>query len=88
MPWVYRFDDRALREFRKLDRRTQEQILQYCEKRLKGPIDPRTFGHGLTGHFRGLWRYRVGDYRLICEIKDGELIILVLAIGHRREIYR
>ncbi len=88
MLWVYRFDDRALKELRRLDFKAQEQIVRYCEKRLGGRIDPRGFGHSLTGQFRGLWRYRVGDHRLICDIKDGELIILVLAVGHRSGIYR
>jgi mRNA interferase RelE/StbE len=86
--WVYRFDDRALKELRRLDSKAQEQILRYCEKRLVGKIAPRGFGHSLTGQFRGLWGYRVGDHRLICDIKDGELIILVLAVGHQSEIYR
>ncbi len=88
MPWAYKFAEQALRQLRKLDRGTQHEIVRYCEKRLTGKIDPRKFGHALTGEFRGLWRYRIGDYRVICEIKDRELVILVLVIGHRREIYR
>ncbi len=88
MLWVYRLDARALKELGRLDRQTQKQIFSYCDKRLSGAIDPRSFGHALTGHYRGLWRYRVGDYRLICEIKDREFVILVIAVGHRREIYR
>ncbi len=88
MRWDYSFGESARKQLLKLNRQTQQEILLYCEKRLSGAIDPRSFGHGLTGQFRGLWRYRVGDYRLICEIKDRELIILVLAVGHRRDIYR
>jgi mRNA interferase RelE/StbE len=88
VPWDYRFADRAFKQLRKLDQRTQQEIVLYCEKRLKGRIDPRGFGHALTGQFRGMWRYRIGDYRLICEIKDRELTVLVFQVGHRREVYR
>ncbi len=88
MQWVYRFSERARKQLLGLDRQTQQEVLRYCEKRLMGKFDPRGFGHGLTGRYRGLWRYRVGDYRLICEIKDRELLVLVLAVGHRRQVYR
>ncbi len=88
MPWAFRFSERARKQLLGLDRQTQQQIVLYCEKRLAGKIDPRGFGHALTGQFRGLWRYRIGDYRLVCEVRDRELVILVLAVGHRREIYR
>ncbi|MBR2462237.1 MAG: type II toxin-antitoxin system RelE/ParE family toxin [Spirochaetaceae bacterium] len=50
--------------------------------------DPRSRGHALTGELSGLWRYHVGDWRIICKIKDTELIILVVDLGHRRSIYR
>jgi mRNA interferase RelE/StbE len=50
--------------------------------------DPRDLGTALTGDFKGCWRYRVGDYRIICSLEDQELIVLVLEIGHRREVYR
>ncbi len=88
MRWVYSFGETARKQLLKLDRQTQQEILRYCEKRLSGPIEPRSFGHALTGQFRGLWRYRIGDYRLVCEIRGRELLILVLAVGHRREVYR
>jgi mRNA interferase RelE/StbE len=77
-----------LKELSKLGRQTQKEIVTYCNTRLAGTADPRRLGHALTGPLRGLWRYRVGDYRLICQIKDRELIIVVLTVGHRREVYR
>ena len=78
-----RFD----REFRKLDGYTQRMIKAWIEKNLVGCDNPRQHGKGLTANRSGQWRYRIGDYRLICEIKDNELIILTLSIGHRREVY-
>lgn len=78
-----RFD----REFRKLDRYTQKMIKAWIDKHLEGCENPRLYGKGLTANRSGQWRYRIGDYRLICEIKDNELIILALTVGHRREAY-
>jgi len=75
------------REFKKLDRYTQKMIKAWIEKNLVGCSDPRAHGKGLTANRSGQWRYRIGDYRLICEIKDGELVILALSVGHRREVY-
>ncbi len=78
-----RFD----REFKKLDRYTQRIIKGWIEKNLVGEKDPRQHGKGLTANRSGQWRYRIGDYRLICQIDDNRLIILALSVGHRREIY-
>lgn len=88
MPWVYRFDDRALKELARLDRQIQKEIVAYFDSRIAGNADPRRFGKGLSGPLSGTWRYRVRDYRIICQIKDRELIVLALAVGHRRDIYR
>jgi mRNA interferase RelE/StbE len=88
VPWGYSLSERALKQLGKLDRQTQRDIFAYCDERIAGTGDPRRFGKALTGPYRGLWRYRLGDYRLICQIKDRELIVLVLAVGHRREVYR
>ena len=78
-----RFD----REFKKLDRYTQRIIKGWIEKNLVGEKDPRQHGRGLTANRSGQWRYRIGDYRLICQIDDNRLIILALSVGHRRDIY-
>lgn len=75
------------REFRKLDRYTQKMIAAWIDKNLEGCDDPRVHGKGLTANRSGQWRYRIGDYRLICMIEDDRLVILALAVGHRSEIY-
>lgn len=79
---------RFRKEFKKLDRYTQRILKSWMEKHLIGCEDPRATGKGLTANLAGLWRYRIGDYRLICEIEDEELVILTLTVGHRSEIYR
>lgn len=81
---TYRFD----KEFKKLDRYTQRMIKAWILKNLEGVSDPRIHGKALTGDLRGLWRYRIGDYRLICRLEDDQLVILALSVGHRHEIYR
>ena len=87
MNWVYRFDERALRELKKLDHQAQKDILAYLDERIAGRADPRRFGKGLRADLAGLWRYRVGAYRILCQIKDRELIVLVVSVGHRKNIY-
>ena len=76
------------KDIRKLDQRIQKKIKDYLEKKISILDDPRILGKSLQGNLSGLWRYRVGDYRIICEIRDEELIVLVVAIGHRSKIYR
>ncbi len=87
MSWVYRFDQRALKELKKLGKQAQREIIDYLDERVAGDADPRRFGKGLKADLAGLWRYRVGDCRILCQIVDGELLVLVVAVGHRREIY-
>ena len=86
---MYRVEttSRFEREFRKLDRYTQKMIAAWIEKNLEGCDDPRVHGKGLTANRSGQWRYRIGDYRLICEIEDNKLVILALTVGHRSEVY-
>ena len=76
-----RFD----KEFKKLDRYTQRMIKAWIEKNLEGCTNPRQHGKGLTANRNGQWRYRIGDYRLICQIEDDRLVILALNIGHRNK---
>lgn len=78
-----RFDN----EFRRLDRYTQRMIKGWIDKNLVDTDNPRSHGKGLTANRSGQWRYRIGDYRLICQIDDGKLVILALTIGHRSEVY-
>ncbi len=79
--------ERFKKEFRKLDKYTQKIIRAWINKNLVGCTEPRQHGKGLTSNRSGQWRYRIGDYRLICKINDNELIILALSVGHRRDIY-
>lgn len=87
MSWVYRFDERALKELKKLGRQAQQDILAYLDGRVAGNADPRRFGKGLKADLAGLWRYRIGDCRILCQIKDRELLVLVVAVGHRKDVY-
>ena len=82
------FTESARRELKKLDRYTATMIMGWIRKNLEGCTDPRQHGKGLTANRSGEWRYRVGDYRLLAEIKDGKILILILHIGHRSEIYK
>ncbi len=85
--WAVEFDDRARRELRKLDERVQQAILRYLRSRIAVAEDPRRFGKPLRRNLAGLWRYRVEDYRLICRIEDLRVVVLVLQVGHRRDVY-
>ena len=75
------------RELKKLDPYIQKMILAWIRKNLVGCDDPRIQGKALKGVYAGLWRYRIGDYRIICEINDDKLIILTLTVGHRSSVY-
>ena len=88
MAWTLRFTETALKQLRKLDKPIADQITRVLHEKVAKSANPRAFGKALTGELMGHWRYRIGDYRAICELKDRELIILALAIGHRRDIYR
>lgn len=79
-----RFD----KEFKKLDKYTQRMIKAWIDKNLNECENPRQHGKGLTANSSGQWRYRIGDYRLICQIEDTALVILALSVGHRREVYK
>ena len=87
MSWHIETTARFDREFKKLDRYTQRMLKAWIEKHLVGCDDPRVYGKGLTANRSGQWRYRIGDYRMICLIEEEKLIILALSIGHRSSIY-
>ena len=80
--------ERFKKEFRKLDKYTQKMLRAWIDKNLVDCEDPRQHGKGLSANLSGQWRYRIGDYRLICQINDDKLIILALTVGHRRDIYK
>jgi mRNA interferase RelE/StbE len=89
MAWKIEFRPEAEKELAKLDGATIRRILTFLDKRLKPMENPRAIGEALRGQELGkYWKYRVGDYRLICSIQDKNVCILVIRIGHRREVYR
>lgn len=79
-----RFD----KEFKKLDNYTRRMIISWIDKNLTGCENPRQHGKALTANRSGQWRYRIGDYRLICIIEENKLVILALTIGHRKDVYK
>ncbi|MDR0666831.1 MAG: type II toxin-antitoxin system RelE/ParE family toxin [Campylobacteraceae bacterium] len=81
------YQARAQKQFEKLDFSIQKKIKKFTDE-LESLENPRSRGKSLVGNLNDLWRYRVGDYRLICDIQDDKLIILILKIGHRSEVYR
>ena len=87
MRWAYSFDERALKELKKLGKPAQREILKYLDERIATDADPARFEKALRGDLAGLWRYRVGDYRLICSLREGQMLVLVLKVGHRRDVY-
>ena len=87
MKYSVNYSARAVKELGKLDRQTRALILSWIEKNLVDCENPRAHGKGLTANRSGQWRYRVGDYRIIAEIIDSEIVILVLSIGHRSVVY-
>ncbi len=87
MAWTIELDDGARRAFRKIAREQADRITRYLDE-LTALDDPRQRGKALTGSLKGLWRYRVGDYRIVVRIYDERLVVLVLTLAHRREVYR
>ena len=89
MAWRIEVAARVEKAIGKLDPPVRERIVRFLYERLARVEDPRNIGEALKGSRYGeLWRYRVGDYRLICNIEDERLVVVVLRVGHRREIYR
>jgi mRNA interferase RelE/StbE len=88
LTWKVEFDDRALKELRKLDPQVQRQILRFLRQRVATPDNPKRFGKPLSGDRLGLWRYRIGSYRLICRIEENRIVVLVLGVGHRKDVHR
>jgi mRNA interferase RelE/StbE len=89
MAWSVEFHPYAKRELDKLDPQNERRIRKFLHERVATLEDPRIIGKALQGaQLREYWRYRVGDHRLICELIDNRLVVLVLRVGHRKEIYR
>lgn len=88
MAWNLEIAPRAQQQLDKLDRTTARRISKFLYERVGRLTDPRQIGEPLQGTLAGLWRYRVGDYRIICTFENDRLVVLVLRIGHRREVYK
>lgn len=88
MAWRVEYTASAKAQLRKLDRPTARRIVDFMDERIAPLDDPRSRGKALTGPLGDFWRYRVGDCRVICDIQDGALRVLVVRVGNRREIYR
>ena len=89
MAWKIEFTETALRQLQKLDKKISLRIQNFLRDRIGSIENPRSIGEALQGERLGeFWRYRVGDYRLICRIEDNRVVVLVLRVGHRRDIYR
>jgi mRNA interferase RelE/StbE len=88
LAWRVEFIPAAAKELRKLDRQAAQRIGAYLQEVVSSCGDPRERGKALSANRVGLWRYRVGDYRVICELEDDRLLVLVVRVAHRSEAYR
>ncbi len=89
MAWTIELRAKAEKQLAGLGKKEAARIVSFLDKRLAAHENPRELGQALKGHaLGGYWRYKVGDYRIICDIQDQRLVVLVIEIGHRREIYR
>ena len=88
MAWTIDYTDTAKSQLRKLDQQTARRIVDYMDQRIAVLENPRSVGKALTGPLGGFWRYRVGDHRVICDIQDQRICVLVLRVSHRKEAYR
>jgi mRNA interferase RelE/StbE len=86
--WQVEISDTAARQLTKLGKLEAARITAFLRERIAGSENPRAVGKALTGPLGGLWRYRVGDYRVICSLEDAVLRVLVLRVGHRGGVYR
>ena len=87
MGYVVEYTPQAVQELKKLDRHIKALIVSWIEKNLVGCENPYIRGKGLSANRSGQWRYRIGDYRLISEIMDDKIVILIISVGHRRDVY-
>ena len=88
MIYELKYEAKAVKQIKKLDPATRKLIKSWFEKNLLNTDNPRQHGKGLTGSLSQYWRYRVGDYRILAEINDTEIVIIIVEVGHQREIYR
>ena len=87
MAWTIKLSDSAEEQLEKLDKPTARRMIRYLRERALEHGDPRSKGNALVGDLSGFWRYRVGDYRIVCDLRNDELVVLVVKVGHRKDIY-
>jgi len=87
MAWKVEFDSAADRDLKKVAPQQKRRILKYLDEKIETDEDPRRFGDPLSKNLTGLWKYRIGDYRVICEIQEEKVVVLVLRVGHRSKVY-
>ena len=89
MAWAVEFDPDAVKDLKKLDKQVQIRILEFLRNRLARMDNPRELGEALSGTKLGnYWKYRIGDWRVICDLQDQRIVVRVLRVGNRREVYR
>ncbi|CAA6676659.1 MULTISPECIES: type II toxin-antitoxin system RelE/ParE family toxin [unclassified Lentimonas] len=88
MSWDYSISSKALKQLKKLDKQVAKQIFDFLDERIVGAEDPRQWGKQLKGELNNVWRYRSGDYRILCQLQGEVFVVLVLEVGHRKNIYR
>ena len=88
MKYHVEYSKRADKSFAKMDKHIAKSIIDWIENNLEGCENPRLHGKSLVGNYSGKWRYRVGDYRIIADIQDDRILILILDVEHRSKIYR
>ena len=88
MKYKVDYDKKADKQLGKMDKSESSMIYDWIDEHLEGCENPRAYGKPLKGNRKGYWRYRVGDYRIIADIQDNKILILVTEVGHRREIYK
>ncbi|MGD0488569.1 MAG: type II toxin-antitoxin system RelE/ParE family toxin [Syntrophorhabdales bacterium] len=88
MAWRVEWEDEAVKEIKKLDARARRNIVRFLREKIATEDDPRRFGDPLRKELKGLWKYRIGDYRIICSIEDKRVVVLVVRVGHRSCVYK
>jgi mRNA interferase RelE/StbE len=84
--WDYSISGKAIKQLKKLDKQAAKQIFDFLDERIKGAVDPRQWGKQLKGELNNVWRYRSGDDRILCQLQDEVFVVLVLEVGHRKDI--
>lgn len=87
MIWKIEFDSDVEKDLKKLGHTAQKRIIKYLKEKISTSSDPRSLGKPLSGDLNGIWRYRVGDYRILAKIEDEQFVVLVVHVGHRKNVY-